>query len=125
MPPVTKQSRVQTSNRRTRQEDLEKIEDQGTKEKKIVLVDKTGVLKDISIKEIPKNAKKGEDRYVNELYKKAGLKTADGFEEQFVWELEYEETKYNGYDLNIPVCFHKRNHDWSSSSLKIKIKNSL
>lgn len=38
---------------------------------------------------------------------------------------DYEEEKYNGHDLNIPVYFHKRNHDWSSTKLKKMIGDSL
>jgi len=34
---------------------------------------------------------------------------------------DYENTKYTGYDLNIPVYFHKRDHNWSCSGLKNKI----
>ena len=38
---------------------------------------------------------------------------------------DYEDKIYNGYDLNIPVYFHKRNHNWSTTNLKNKIRNSL
>jgi len=38
---------------------------------------------------------------------------------------DYKNKKFTGDDLDISIHFHHRNHDWSSSSLKNKIKNSL
>jgi len=38
---------------------------------------------------------------------------------------DYKNKSYTGIDLNIPVYFHKRDHAWSTSCLKEKIKNSL
>ena len=38
---------------------------------------------------------------------------------------DYKNRLFTGSDLNIPIYFHKRSHDWSTSSLKEKIKNSL
>ena len=38
---------------------------------------------------------------------------------------DYEGKSFTGDNLNIPIYFHKRNHDWSTTSLKEKIKNSL
>lgn len=35
---------------------------------------------------------------------------------------DYAHTDYNGSDLNIPVYFHDRNHDWSATNLRDKIK---
>ena len=36
---------------------------------------------------------------------------------------DYENVEYNGHDLEIPVYFHQRDHDWSATNLKNKIKN--
>ena len=36
---------------------------------------------------------------------------------------DYEGLPYNGDDLNIPIYYHKRNHDWSATNLRKKIKN--
>tara|TARA_Y100000310_G_scaffold163309_1_gene163156 strand:- start:7332 stop:8045 length:714 start_codon:yes stop_codon:yes gene_type:complete len=36
---------------------------------------------------------------------------------------DYQDVKYNGYDLNIPIHFHERNHNWSATNLRKKIKN--
>jgi glycerol-3-phosphate cytidylyltransferase len=36
---------------------------------------------------------------------------------------EYRGTQHNGYELKIPVYYHAREHDWSCSALKEKIKN--
>ena len=52
-------------------------------EKIVLLVDKTGTVKEIGIKDTPQS--------LNELYKKAGFKSADGFQEQFVWEISNED----------------------------------
>ena len=38
---------------------------------------------------------------------------------------DYEDKVYNGYDLDIPVHFHKRNHNWSTTNLKNKIRNLI
>ena len=38
---------------------------------------------------------------------------------------DYKNKSYTGDDLNIPVYFHERDHAWSTSCLKEKIKNSL
>ena len=35
---------------------------------------------------------------------------------------DYENIKYNGSDLNKPVYFHRRDHEWSTSRLKNKIR---
>jgi len=35
---------------------------------------------------------------------------------------DYRDSEYNGSDLNIPVYFHKRDHEWSTSGLKNKIR---
>tara|TARA_R110002051_G_C8711795_1_gene495661 strand:- start:80 stop:781 length:702 start_codon:yes stop_codon:yes gene_type:complete len=35
---------------------------------------------------------------------------------------EYKGVDYNGHDLNIPVYFHERNHDWSATKFKNKIR---
>jgi len=37
---------------------------------------------------------------------------------------DYENKEYTGIDLNIPVHFHKRNHNWSTTNLKNNIKNA-
>ena len=51
----------------------------------IVVIDKTGSIKETNIKE-----------YVaNDLYKKANFKTAEGFQHRNKWELEINNTKYN------------------------------
>ena len=36
---------------------------------------------------------------------------------------DYEGVKYNGHDLDIPIYFHERDHDWSATELRKKIKN--
>lgn len=38
---------------------------------------------------------------------------------------DYEGDQYNGHDLGIPVYFHKRDHQWSSTKLKKMIGDSL
>lgn len=38
---------------------------------------------------------------------------------------EYKDTRYTGFELNIPVHFHCRNHEHSSSKLKRKIAESI
>jgi len=38
---------------------------------------------------------------------------------------EYRDTKYTGFELNIPVHFHCRKHAYSSSKLKRKIAESI
>ena len=38
---------------------------------------------------------------------------------------DYKDKKFNGCDLGIPIHFHKRDHNWSTSNLKNKIKRSL
>lgn len=38
---------------------------------------------------------------------------------------EYKDTRYTGFELNIPVHFHCRNHEYSSSKLKRKIAESI
>ena len=38
---------------------------------------------------------------------------------------DYEGEKYNGYDLGMPVHFHKRDHHWSSTRLKKMIGDSV
>lgn len=53
----------------------------------IIVVEKTGVLKTQTIK----------DNNENELYKKAGLKTAEGFSCQASWNVEIEGTKYSAH----------------------------
>jgi glycerol-3-phosphate cytidylyltransferase len=35
---------------------------------------------------------------------------------------DYKNTNFNGHDLNIPTYFHSRDHAWSCSGLKNKIK---
>jgi glycerol-3-phosphate cytidylyltransferase len=35
---------------------------------------------------------------------------------------DYENVDYNGKDLNIPVHFHRRHHNWSTTNLKNKLK---
>jgi hypothetical protein len=51
----------------------------------IVIVEKTGVIKEQSVKNISEN----------ELYKKAGFKTSDGFVEQVTWNVQINDKKYN------------------------------
>jgi len=51
----------------------------------IIVIDKTGTVKETNIKEY----------VVNDLYKKANFKTADGFQHRNKWELEINNTKYN------------------------------
>jgi len=34
---------------------------------------------------------------------------------------DHKNTKYNGWDLKIPIHFHNRNHNWSATNLKKKI----
>lgn len=51
-------------------------------EKKVILIDKSGTTKEIGITD------------PNTLYKKAGFKTSEGFDEQFVWEIVLDEVKY-------------------------------
>jgi len=55
-------------------------------EKMVLLIDKSGAVSEITIKDTQQG--------INELYKKAGFKTSEGFNEQFGWELQYEDTKY-------------------------------
>ena len=50
----------------------------------IVLVEKTGVLKSLQIKEFKEE----------ELYKKCGYKSADGFEKQTEWDIKLEGNKF-------------------------------
>lgn len=50
----------------------------------IVLVDKTGTLKSLQIKEFKEE----------ELYKKCGFKSADGFEKQTEWDIKLEGNKF-------------------------------
>jgi len=52
--------------------------------KQILLIDKTGVVKEttMQIDSLPT------------LYRKAGLKSAEGFQEQFVWDIALENQKY-------------------------------
>ena len=38
---------------------------------------------------------------------------------------DYKNKSFTGDDLNIPVYFHERDHDWSSTDLKNRIKNNL
>ena len=38
---------------------------------------------------------------------------------------EYKNTQYTGNDLGIPVHFHERNHDYSATNLRNKIKCEL
>jgi len=38
---------------------------------------------------------------------------------------DYLDKPYNGSDLSIPIHFHSRGHDWSSTKLKTLIKESL
>lgn len=38
---------------------------------------------------------------------------------------EYKNTNYTGYNLDIPVHFHKRDHEYSSSKLKKQIAESI
>jgi hypothetical protein len=97
MIPATKQTKAQ----RTKETQSDRKEDKQVREKQIIVIDKSGTLKDVSIKDVlnqnetqQKNTKKEEEKFMSELYKKAGLKSGDGFEEQFIWELEYEEKKY-------------------------------
>jgi hypothetical protein len=54
-------------------------------EKTALLISKTGMVREIQVSVSQKS----------DLYKKAGLKTSDGFHEQFVWELALEEVKYS------------------------------
>lgn len=51
-------------------------------EKKVILIDKTGTTKEIGITD------------PTTLFKKAGFKTGDGFDEIFVWEIVWEDVKY-------------------------------
>ena len=37
---------------------------------------------------------------------------------------DYENKKINGHDLDIPIYFHKREHEWSATNLRNKIKES-
>jgi len=55
-----------------------------TEEKTALLISPTGMVSEIQVPLSDKSS----------LYKKAKLKTADGFHEQFVWELMLEEVKY-------------------------------
>lgn len=34
---------------------------------------------------------------------------------------DYKNTKFNGFDLSIPIHFHDRSHNWSTTNLKKKI----
>lgn len=54
-------------------------------DKTVLVIDKSGLLKELKIK-----ANSQQD-----LYKKAGLKTADGFQEQFIWDVEWENVRYS------------------------------
>ena len=56
-----------------------------TREKTALLISKTGMVREIHVSASQKS----------DLYKKAGLKTSEGFHEQFVWELALEEVKYS------------------------------
>ena len=38
---------------------------------------------------------------------------------------DYKDKKFTGDDLNIPIHFHERSHEWSATNLKIKIRDSL
>lgn len=38
---------------------------------------------------------------------------------------DYKNKKYTGSDLNIPVYFHDRNHNWSATNLKNNIKKQI
>ena len=38
---------------------------------------------------------------------------------------DYKNKSFTGDDLNIPIHFHERDHEWSSTDLKTRIKNSL
>lgn len=38
---------------------------------------------------------------------------------------DYKNKTFTGHDLNIPIHFHHRSHDWSATDLKHRIKNSL
>ena len=38
---------------------------------------------------------------------------------------EYKNTNYTGYNLDIQVHFHKRDHEYSSSKLKKQIAESI
>jgi len=38
---------------------------------------------------------------------------------------DYKNKTFTGDDLNIPIHFHHRSHDWSATDLKHRIKNSL
>jgi hypothetical protein len=55
-------------------------------EKTILLIEKTGLVKELQIKE---------DFPSKEFYKKAGLKSLTGFAEQYVWETQLEDVKYS------------------------------
>jgi glycerol-3-phosphate cytidylyltransferase len=38
---------------------------------------------------------------------------------------DYKNKSFTGDDLKIPIHFHERDHEWSSTDLKTRIKNSL
>jgi glycerol-3-phosphate cytidylyltransferase len=38
---------------------------------------------------------------------------------------DWEGKQYTGYDLSIPVYFHKRDHDWSTSGLRKRVIDSV
>jgi len=54
-------------------------------DKTVLVIDKSGLLKEVKIKS---NSQK-------DLYKKAGLKSAEGFQEQFMWDVDWEDTRYS------------------------------
>jgi len=54
-----------------------------TDTKQVILIDKSSTVKEIQV-----------SADLNDLYKKAGFKTTEGFQEQFVWEVIWEEQKY-------------------------------
>jgi hypothetical protein len=70
----------------------------------IIVIDKTGTIKSVSVKKIVES----------ELYKKAGLKTVDGFKCYTTWNIEYEKKQYeiSLYGKTIGKANHENKYDF-------------